>query len=99
MKLWKDVLLEYETILYLPISSGLSGSYETAHMLSGEEAFEGKVFVVNHGRVSSPLRRTILDTLELVEEGYTAEYSVANAGRIFSDSFAAMDDDYMNYVD
>ncbi len=73
MKLWKDVLLEYETILYLPISSGLSGSYETAHMLSGEEEFEGKVFVVNHGRVSSPLRRTILDTLELVEEGYTAE--------------------------
>jgi len=73
MKLWKDVLLEYETILYLPISSGLSGSYETAHMLAGEEEFEGKVFVVNHGRVSSPLRRTILDTLELVEAGYTAE--------------------------
>ncbi len=72
MKLWKDVLTEYETILYLPISSGLSGSYETAQMLSGEEDFEGKVFVVNHGRVASPLRRTILDTLELVDAGYTA---------------------------
>lgn len=72
MKLWKKVLSKYETILYLPISSGLSGSYETAHMLSGEEEFEGKVFVVNHGRVSSPLRRTILDTLELVEERYSA---------------------------
>lgn len=73
MKIWRDVLTEYETILYLPISSGLSGSYETAHMLSGEEEFEGRVFVVNHGRVASPLRRTILDTLELVKEGYTAE--------------------------
>lgn len=33
--------------------------------------------------------------LGMLEEGYNAEYSVANAGRIFSDSFAAMDDDYM----
>lgn len=73
MKLWRDVLAEYETILYLPISSGLSGSYETAHMLSGDDEFEGKVFVVNHGRVASPLRRTILDTLELVNVGDTAE--------------------------
>ena len=72
MKLWKEVLTEYETLLYLPISSGLSGSYETAHMLSGEDEFENRVFVVNHGRVASPLRRTILDTLELVAEGYTA---------------------------
>ncbi|MBP3617593.1 MAG: DegV family protein [Lachnospiraceae bacterium] len=72
MKLWTEVLKEYETILYLPISSGLSGSYETAHMLSMEEEFENKVYVVNHGRVASPLRRTILDTLELVKEGYTA---------------------------
>lgn len=73
MKLWKEVLAEYETILYLPISSGLSGSYETAHMLSEEEEFAGRVFVVNHGRVASPLRRTLLDTIELVKEGYTAE--------------------------
>ena len=72
MKLWKGVLKEYETILYLPISSGLSGSYETAHMLSAEDEFDGKVFVVNHGRVASPLRRTILDALELVGEGYSA---------------------------
>lgn len=72
MKLWKEVLREYETIVYLPISSGLSGSYETAHMLSEEEEFENRVYVVDHGRVASPLRRTILDTLELVKEGYTA---------------------------
>lgn len=72
MKQWKEVLKEYETIVYLPISSGLSGSYETAHMLSMEDSFENKVYVVNHGRVASPLRRTILDTLDLVKEGYTA---------------------------
>lgn len=72
MKVWKEALKEFETILYLPISSGLSGSYDTAKMLSEEDAFAGKVFVVNHGRVASPLRRTILDTLELVKEGYSA---------------------------
>ncbi len=72
MKIWKEALTKCETILYLPISSGLSGSYETAHMLSEEEEFCHRVFVVNHGRVASPLRRTILDAAELVEEGYTA---------------------------
>ena len=72
MRVWKEALKEFETILYLPISSGLSGSYDTAKMLSEEDAFVGKVFVVNHGRVASPLRRTILDTLELVKEGYSA---------------------------
>ena len=40
MKIWREALEAYETILYLPISSGLSGSYETALMLSKEKEFE-----------------------------------------------------------
>lgn len=73
MELWREGLKEYETILYLPMSSGLSGSCHTAMMLAEEEEFEGKVVVVDHGRVATPLHRTILDALELVEEGYPAE--------------------------
>ena len=82
MKIWDEALEEYEQILYMPISSGLSGSCQTATMLAGEEAYEGKVFVVDNGRVSTPLHRSILDALELIEEGYSA----AEIKRILEDS-------------
>lgn len=73
MNIWRESLKEYEQILYMPISSGLSGSCSTAKMLAQEEEFEGKVLVVDNGRVSALLHRSILDALELMEEGYSAE--------------------------
>ncbi len=73
MKLWNQALEEFEQILYMPISSGLSGSCATAAALVQEEPYEGKVLVVDHGRVSTPLHRLILDALELLAEGYSAQ--------------------------
>lgn len=72
MKIWDQALRQYEQILYIPISSGLSGSCQTAMMLAQEDAYEGKVFVVDNGRVSAPQHRSVLDALELIEEGYDA---------------------------
>ena len=72
MELWREGLKEYESIVYIPMSSGLSGSCHTAMMLSEEEEFAGKVFVVDNGRIATPLHRSILDALELVEEGCSA---------------------------
>lgn len=72
MQLWDKALKEYEEVLYMPISSGLSGSCATAMALAGEEPYEGKVFVVDHGRVATPLHRALLDCLELIQEGYSA---------------------------
>ncbi|MDY4971342.1 MAG: DegV family protein [Lachnospiraceae bacterium] len=71
--LWDEMLKEYEEILYLPISSGLSGSCMTARAMAQEPGYEGKVFVADCGRVSTPLHRTVLDALELAEKGYGAE--------------------------
>ena len=71
MTLWDEALAEYEQILYLPISSGLSGSYATAMALAQDEPYEGRVFVVDNGRVSTLLHRTVLDALELIDEGYS----------------------------
>ena len=73
MELWRKGLKEYESILYIPMSSGLSGSCNTAMMLANEDEFAGKVFVVDNGRVSTPLHRSVLDAIELKEEGYTVE--------------------------
>lgn len=73
MNLWRKCLNEYEKIVYIPMSSGLSGSCNTAMMLAMDEEFEGKVYVVDNGRISTPLHRSILDAIELVEEGFSAE--------------------------
>lgn len=73
MAIWDDALTEYEQILYLPLSSGLSGSYSTAMALSQDEPYAGRVFVVDNGRVSTLLHRSILDAVEMIEEGYSAQ--------------------------
>lgn len=73
MQLWDQALQEYEKVLYIPISSGLSGSYATACTLAQEEPYTGRVLVVDSGRVSALLHRMVLDALELIEEGYSAE--------------------------
>ena len=73
MNLWRNGLKEYETIIYIPMSSGLSGSCNTAKVLAEESEFAGRVLVVDNGRISTPLHRSILDALEMIEEGLCAE--------------------------
>lgn len=73
MDMWDEMLKTYDQILYLPISSGLSGSYMTASAMAGEEPYEGKVFVVDCGRVSATLHRAVLDAKEMIDEGYEAQ--------------------------
>ncbi len=86
MALWDDALNEYEQILYMPISSGLSGSCSTATALAMDEPYEGRVHVVDNGRVSALLHCSILDALELIEEGYSA----AEIKKILEDARADM---------
>lgn len=73
MALWSRELKSCDQIVYIPISSGLSGSCETAETLAKDRKYKGKVFVVDNGRVATPLYRTVLDALELAEQGYPAE--------------------------
>ena len=73
MNLWDQGLKQFEQIIYIPISSGLSGSCASAMSLAKDAPYKGKVFVVDNGRVSTPLHRAVLDALELIEEGYQAQ--------------------------
>lgn len=73
MNMWNVMLQEYEELVYIPISSGLSGSCMTAQALAQEEPYAGKVFVVDNGRVSTPMHRSVLDAVELVQKGYSAQ--------------------------
>ena len=71
MNLWDSLLKEYDEIVHIPMSSGLSGSCESAIMLSGE--YEGKVQVVNNQRISVTQRQSVMDALELAKRGKNAE--------------------------
>ena len=72
LSMWDELLEEYETLLYMPISSGLSGSFQTATGLADDEPYQGRVFVVDNGRIATPLHCSILDALELIDKGLTA---------------------------
>ena len=77
MTLWDKVLKEYDQIIYIPMSSGLSGSCQSAYMIAQEE-YEGKVFVVDNQRISVTQRQSALDALEMVRAGLPAEEIVKN---------------------
>ena len=70
LNMWDEVLKEYDEIVHIPMSSGLSGSCQSAIMLS--EDFEGKVQVVNNQRISVTQRQSCLDAKLLVERGMNA---------------------------
>ncbi|MDD6156835.1 MAG: DegV family protein [Lachnospiraceae bacterium] len=67
---WDEVLKEYDEIVYIPMSSGLSSSCETAIMLSDD--YDGKVQVVDNQRISVTMRQSVMDAKALVEQGRSA---------------------------
>ena len=71
MGIWDEALKDYDEIVYIPMSSGLSGSYQTAAMLA--EDYEGKVHVVNNQRISVTQRQSVLDALRLLKAGKSAK--------------------------
>ena len=71
MRTWDEVLKEKEYIIYIPMSSSLSGTYETAVMLA--EEYEGKVFVVNNRRISVTQLQSVKDAINLVKKGKSAK--------------------------
>ena len=71
MELWDNLLKEYDEVVHLPMSSGLSGSCQSAIMLSKE--YDGRVQVVNNQRISVTQRQATLDALTLIERGMNAE--------------------------
>lgn len=70
MKLWDELLQEYDEIVHIPMSSGLSGSCQSALMLAAD--YDGKVQVVNNQRISVTQRQSALDALALAEKGMDA---------------------------
>ncbi len=70
MALWEKLLKNYDEIVYIPMSSGLSASCGTAQSLA--EEFGGKVQVVNNQRISVTQYQSVLDAMSLADAGYDA---------------------------
>lgn len=75
MDCWEGLLERYDEIIYLPMSSGLSGSCQTAAMLA--EEYDGSVHVVDNHRISVTLRQSVLEAKNLADQGKTAQEIVA----------------------
>lgn len=67
MNLWDELLKEYDEIVHIPMSSGLSGSCQSATMLAQD--YDNKVHVVNNQRISVTQRQSAIDALMLAERG------------------------------
>ncbi len=67
LALWDTLLKEHDEVVHIPMSSGLSGSCQTALMLAQD--YEGKVHVVNNQRISVTQRQSALDALALAKAG------------------------------
>lgn len=70
--MWTELLKTHDEVLFVPMSGGLSTTCQTALMLSGEDEFAGRVFVVNNRRISVTQAQSVLDAKLLAEEGKTA---------------------------
>ena len=68
--MWDNLLKEYDEIVHIPMSSGLSASCETAMGLARD--YDGKVQVVDNQRISVTQRQSVLDALALVKAGKDA---------------------------
>lgn len=68
---WNQVLEKYESLVYIPMSSGLSGSCQAAKALAMD--YEDKVFVVDNKRISLTQKQSVFDAIKLADYGLSGE--------------------------
>lgn len=71
LALWDKALETYEGVVYIPMSSGLSGSCQTAKLLA--EDYGGRVQVVDNRRISVTMKQSVLEAAYLADQGWTAQ--------------------------
>ena len=71
-ELWNKLLKDYDKIIHIPMSSGLSETCRTLSHLA-ESEYAGKVYVIDNQRISITMRRSVDDALNMLKDGKTAE--------------------------
>ena len=71
LDMWDGILETHEALVYIPMTSGLSGSYATAAGFAAD--YDGRVQVVDNRRISVPLKQAVLEAVRLRDAGKTAQ--------------------------
>ena len=96
LSLWDELLESYDEIIYLPMSSGLSGTCQTATMLAQD--YEDRVYVVDNQRISVPLKHCVQDALTMAEMGKSAKEIKDYLERTKFDSVVYITVDTLKYL-
>lgn len=96
LSMWESVLAQgFDEVVHIPMSSGLSASYQTARGLAAE--FKGKVQVVDNHRVSVSQYDGVMDAIGLVAQGRTAVEVKAELERTGLESIIFLGVDTLKY--
>lgn len=71
-EIWDKLLKDYDEVVHIPMSSGLSESMNTARNFANNE-YNGRVEVVDNHRISITQRRSVIDAVNLAKDGYSAK--------------------------
>ena len=96
LSLWDELLESFDEIIYLPMSSGLSGTCQTATMLAQD--YEDRVYVVDNQRISVPLKHCVQDALTMAEMGKSAKEIKDYLERTKFDSVVYITVDTLKYL-
>ena len=96
LALWDKLLEEYDQVVYIPMTSGLSASCQTATALAGD--YDGKVQVVDNHRISVPQRESVMDAMALAAAGCTAPEIKAELERLAFDCMIYIGVDTLEYL-
>ncbi|MEG2871300.1 MAG: DegV family protein, partial [Clostridium sp.] len=94
--MWDELLKNYDEVVHIPMSSGLSGSCDTARMLAQD--YEGKVEVVNNHSISVTQRQSVMNALELSKKGWSACQIKDELERAKADSVIYITVDTLKYL-
>ena len=70
--MWDRLLQTHDEIVFIPMSSGLSNTCQTALLLADEEPYKDRIFVADNHRISVTQALSVLDAKSLAEKGLTA---------------------------
>ena len=71
--MWDMILASHDELVFIPMSSGLSNTCQTALILAEDEPYKGRVYVVNNHRISVTQAMSVLDAKTLAGQGHTAD--------------------------
>lgn len=71
--MWDTLLKDYDQIVFIPMSSGLSNTCQTAVMLAEDEPYSGRVYIVDNHRISVTQMQSVYDAAALAKEGKNAQ--------------------------